>query len=123
MQKQNTSDHYQLLLISCKMHHDRFCMVLSLYVFVRPSFSLFSENKSSDVSLILSYALDCIALTMDVSPLVLSVVFSTVILYLVLHQFFIKFSTSKWLCCRKDLLQNQNKIVVINHNSNLIYSI
>ena len=45
--------------------------------------------------------------------LTLSIVFSTVILYLILYQLFIKFSTSKWLCCQKDMLQNQNKIVVM----------
>ena len=99
--------------ISCKMHHDRFYKVLSLYVFVRPSFLLFSENKLPDVSWILSYSLDCIALTLDVSLLILSIVFSTVIFNLILYQLFIKFSTSKWLCCPKDLLQNQNKIVVM----------
>ena len=99
--------------ISCKMHHDRFYMALSLYVFVKPSFLLFSENKLPDVSWILSYSLDCIALTLDVSLLILSIVFSTVIFNLILYQLFIKFSTSKWLCCPKDLLQNQNKIVVM----------
>ena len=83
------------------------------YVFVRPSFLLFSENKLPDVSWIQSYSLDCTTLTLDVSLLTLSIVFSTVILYLILYQLFIKFSTSKWLCCQKELLQNQNKIVVM----------
>ena len=68
--------------ISCKIHHDRFYMVLSLYVFVGPSFSLLSENKlPDDVSWIQSYYLDCIALTLDVSLLTPSIVFSTVILF------------------------------------------
>ena len=99
--------------ISCWMHHDWFYMLLPLYVFVRPSFLLFSENKLPDVSWTRSYSLDCTALTLYVSLLTLSIVFSTVILYLILYQLFIKFSTSKWLCCQKDLLQNQNKIVVM----------
>lgn len=99
--------------ISWWMHHDWFYMVLPLYVSVRPSFLLFSENKLPDVSWIQSYSLDCTALTLYVSLLTLSIVFSTVILYLILYQLFIKFSTSKWLCCQKDLLQNPNKIVVM----------
>ena len=91
--------------ISCKIHHDRFYMVLSLYVFVGPFFSLLSENKlPDDVSWIWSYYLDCIALTLDVSLLTPSIVFSAVILFLVLHKLFIKFSTSKSLCCQKYLL-------------------
>ena len=106
-------DVYLFDEISCKMHHDMFYMVLSLYVFAKPSFSFFSENKLADVSWILSYSLDCIVLTLDVSLLTLSIVFSIVVLYLVLHQLFIKFSTSKRLCYQKDLLQNQNKRVVI----------
>ena len=93
--------------ISCKMNHDRFYMVLSLYLFVRPSFSLVSENNlPDDVSWTRSYYLDCIALTLDLSLLTPSIVFSTVILYLVLYQLFFKFSTSKSLCCQKDVLQN-----------------
>ena len=80
--------------ISCKMHHDRFYMVLSLLWWI------------------LSYSLDCITLTLSLFKS-LNCFFSTIILYLVFHQFFIKFSTSKLLCCQKYLLQNQNKIVVM----------
>ena len=100
--------------ISWKIHRDRFYMVLSLYVFIGHSFSLLSENKlPDDVLLIQSYYLDCIALTLDVSLLTPSIAFSTAILYLVLYQLFITFFTSKSLCCQKDLLQNQNNIVIM----------
>ena len=64
--------------ISCKMNHDRFYMVLSLYLFVRPSFSLLSENNlRDDVSWTRSYYLDCTALTLHVSLLTPSIVSKT----------------------------------------------
>ena len=95
--------------IFCKMHHDRFYMVLS-FVFVPPSFLLFFIAWCFMVTKLL-FRLHCLDTRCE--PFNSLNFFSTVILYLVWYQLFIKCSTSKSLCYPKDLLQNQNNIVVI----------